>query len=244
MVYNSDANGTIEGEKEQTIEHGSSTSSVTATANTGYKFVKWSDGKTDNPRTDANVIADISVTAEFAKITYKVVYNSDANGTIEGDEEQTIEYGSSTSSVTAKAKDGYKFVKWSDGNTDNPRTDVNVMADITVTAEFAKEEEKKVEESFLDLRPSELLTPNGDRFNAEWTIDKLKGKPNMVRIFDKTGVLVYQKKDYMLDEERFKGFAKDSKEFGDGEELPIGIYFYFIELETGYKKKGFLYIIK
>ena len=32
----------------------------------GYHFVNWSDGSTANPRTDTNVLADKSVTANFA----------------------------------------------------------------------------------------------------------------------------------------------------------------------------------
>lgn len=40
--------------------------------------------------------------------------------------------------IKATPKDGYKFVKWSDGNTDNPRT-VTVDRDVTFTAQFAEE---------------------------------------------------------------------------------------------------------
>lgn len=38
--------------------------------------------------------------------------------------------------VYAAAKDGYQFSKWSDGNTDNPRT-VKMVGNITLTAQFA-----------------------------------------------------------------------------------------------------------
>src|SRR5690606_29835936 len=33
---------------------------------------------------------------------------------------------------------GFEFVEWSDGSTDNPRTDMKVMSDVTVTALFAE----------------------------------------------------------------------------------------------------------
>ena len=34
-------------------------------ANNGYHFLQWSDDVTANPRTDANVTADVTVVAEF-----------------------------------------------------------------------------------------------------------------------------------------------------------------------------------
>jgi hypothetical protein len=64
-VYAGD-NGTISGQTNQTVNHGNSTTEVTAVPDEGYHFVQWSDGRTDNPRKDTNVTADITVTAEFA----------------------------------------------------------------------------------------------------------------------------------------------------------------------------------
>lgn len=43
-----------------------------------------------------------------------------------------------TATLTATAKEGYKFVQWNDGNTSNPRT-ITVTADATYTATFAEE---------------------------------------------------------------------------------------------------------
>ncbi|MCQ2271984.1 MAG: hypothetical protein MJZ72_04260 [Bacteroidales bacterium] len=42
-----------------------------------------------------------------------------------------------TATLTATAKEGYKFVQWIDGNTSNPRT-ITVTADATYTATFAE----------------------------------------------------------------------------------------------------------
>ena len=41
---------------------------MTAVPDGGYRFVNWSDASTVNPRTDANVTANLSVTAGFAMI--------------------------------------------------------------------------------------------------------------------------------------------------------------------------------
>ncbi|GAK55384.1 secreted protein [Candidatus Vecturithrix granuli] len=65
LTYTAGANGSISGTTPQTVNHGASGTAVTAVPNTGYRFVKWSDNSTANPRTDTNVTAAISVTALF-----------------------------------------------------------------------------------------------------------------------------------------------------------------------------------
>jgi hypothetical protein len=47
------------------VAHGSDGTSVEAVSEKGYHFVEWSDGSTDNPRTDRNVTAEINVSAVF-----------------------------------------------------------------------------------------------------------------------------------------------------------------------------------
>lgn len=66
LTYNTGGNGTISGSTPQMVNYGASGTAVTAVPNTGYHFVHWSDGSTTNPRTDANVMASINVTATFA----------------------------------------------------------------------------------------------------------------------------------------------------------------------------------
>ena len=58
--------GTISGSVLQEVTEGDNGMRVTAVANTGYEFVRWSDGVTTATRTDSNVTSDITVTAEFA----------------------------------------------------------------------------------------------------------------------------------------------------------------------------------
>ncbi len=68
--------------------------------------------------------------------TYTLTYIAGEHGSISGDAIQTVAAGGDGSPVTAVADSGYRFVKWSDDSTDNPRTDTNVTANITVTAIF------------------------------------------------------------------------------------------------------------
>ncbi|MGD0539648.1 MAG: SdrD B-like domain-containing protein, partial [Verrucomicrobiota bacterium] len=137
LTYTAGAHGSITGTTPQTVNYGASGSPVTAVPATGYHFVNWGDGSTANPRTDANVRATISVTANFAINTYTLTYTAGAHGSITGTTPQTVNYGGSGNSVTAVPATGYHFVNWGDGSTANPRTDANVTATISVTANFA-----------------------------------------------------------------------------------------------------------
>jgi uncharacterized repeat protein (TIGR02543 family) len=120
------------------VNYGEDGTAVTAVPNTGYHFVNWSDSSTANPRADTNVIANVSVTANFALDTFTLNYAAGANGTLTGDTPQTVNYGGSGTAVTAVPNAGYHFVDWSDSSTDNPRTDTNVTANLSVTANFAQ----------------------------------------------------------------------------------------------------------
>jgi hypothetical protein len=137
LTYTAGANGTITGTSPQTVNSGADGTPVTATPNSGYHFVQWSDGSTANPRTDTNVTANISVSASFAINTYTLTYTAGANGTITGTSPQTVNHGANGTAVTATPNAGYHFVQWSDGSTANPRTDTNVTANISVSASFA-----------------------------------------------------------------------------------------------------------
>lgn len=66
LTYTPGSNGSITGTSPQSICRNSSGSAVTAVPNSGYSFVNWSDSSTSNPRTDSNVTADITVTANFS----------------------------------------------------------------------------------------------------------------------------------------------------------------------------------
>ena len=140
LTYAAGANGTISGTTPQTVNHGGNGTQVTAVPNAGYHFVSWSDGVLTAARTDLNVTADISVTATFAINTYTLTYVAGANGAISGTTPQTVNHGGNGTQVTAVPNAGYRFVSWSDGVLTAARTDLNVTADITVTASFASDQ--------------------------------------------------------------------------------------------------------
>lgn len=137
LDYSPGPNGSITGERWQTVDYGADGSAVTAVPDTGYHFTEWSDGTTENPRTDTNVTEDVEVTAIFSANTYTLTYTAGANGSLSGDTTQTVDYEAQGTEVTAIANAGYQFTQWSDGSTENPRIDDYVTDHIEVTAYFA-----------------------------------------------------------------------------------------------------------
>ena len=105
---------------------------ITATPDQGYHFVKWSNGKTETSF-ELTVTESVNLKAEFDKNVHTLTVSAGANGTVTGG--GTVEAGSSAE-ISATAAEGYHFVKWSDGNTSASRT-VVVDKDIELTAEFA-----------------------------------------------------------------------------------------------------------
>ena len=106
---------------------------ISATAKYGYHFSSWENGNADNPR-QVQVTGDKEYMAYFDKNTYTVTTSCDGNyGTVSPT--VTGEY-LDTITLTATPTSGYHFSRWSDGNTDNPRTLV-LTQDTILTAEFA-----------------------------------------------------------------------------------------------------------
>ena len=120
-----------------TFEEGQN-ATITAVAATNYKFVNWTkegaEVSTENPYTFA-VTETATYTANFVEIT-KYTINATANdgemGSVTGGGDY---YEGSTATLIATAKGGYVFEKWSDDNTDNPRT-ITVSEAATYTAIF------------------------------------------------------------------------------------------------------------
>ena len=99
---------------------------------TCYRFVRWQDNNTQNPR-PFTVTANATYTATFEPIicTVSVSSNNTAWGTVSGG--GTYQCGTTSVTLSAQPNTGYHFVRWSDNNTDNPRTmdatgDTNLIA--------------------------------------------------------------------------------------------------------------------
>lgn len=134
--YKVEGNGTLQGDRAQTVLYGEDASTVTAIPDEGYKFVKWSDGKTEPARTDRNITENLEVTAEFAIKKYSLHYLTEGGGWIKSKPIQTVEHGKDGETVTAQPDKGHEFMGWSDGLETPERTDRGITEDFEVTAIF------------------------------------------------------------------------------------------------------------
>jgi len=133
LTYLAGDNGSLTGETTQVVAQGEDGSPVTAVPEEGYVFSQWSDGRTDNPRTDINVSADITVTAHFAAqvVTITAAPNNPDYGSVSGDGE--YEYGDEVT-LTATPADGYHFIDWTEDG-----TQVSTHAEYVFVAEEDRE---------------------------------------------------------------------------------------------------------
>ena len=140
-------NGTVTG--SGTYEYGEY-ATINAEPASHYHFVRWSDGSIVNPRT-LTVTRNRHLTAYFEPDLYTIEVAAE-NGTVYGASSQ-FEFGA-VATLTATADFGYHFVKWTDGNTDNPRlvtVDATVLSDIRpFTAVFEKNPEPEFSHVAVD----------------------------------------------------------------------------------------------
>ena len=110
---------------------------ITATSNSEYQFVNWSNGSTQNPIT-ITLMADQVLMANFTKVKYGLTLLTEGEGTISEElisSGRTSEYNSgSLVRLTATPAIGYSFTGWTGDltSTDNPlEVDINSAKSIT-----------------------------------------------------------------------------------------------------------------
>lgn len=95
------------------------TALIQASANSGYHFLQWNDGNTGNPR-QLQLTSDTAFEAVFV-VNYSYI-SVESNDPLMGSVTGTGTYNyNAPVTLTATANDGYHFLKWNDGNTQNPR---------------------------------------------------------------------------------------------------------------------------
>ncbi len=135
ITYKAGANGSITGAAIQTVNHGGSTTEVTATPVPGYHFVSWSDGKTNAKRHEENVTASATYTANFAVNTYTVTYAPGTQGTFIAQVTTGLHYGDATPvAPEVTGNPGYIFTGWS------PKVAERVTKTVTYTAQWSQDE--------------------------------------------------------------------------------------------------------
>lgn len=157
LTYNAGTGGTINGTTPQTVNCSTNGSLVTATPNIGYHFLNWSDAVATPGRTDLNIVANLTVTANFAIDVKTVTYSAGSNGTVNGSWPENVNYGSNSSWVLASPNSCYHFVNWSDSSTTNPRQEVNVTSNVSFTANFA-----------INVQTVTYTAGSGGTVNSSW----------------------------------------------------------------------------
>ena len=123
------------------IEHGALLT-LQAQPDSGFVFKQWADGNTDNPRV-VTVETDITYEAHYTALPTEGETPSAPDmarctiymGNCETPFSQDFPTGTELE-IHAQPNECNHFVRWSDGNTNNPRTIV-ITSDITLKAEFA-----------------------------------------------------------------------------------------------------------
>ncbi|OXB06393.1 hypothetical protein B0A81_13845 [Flavobacterium plurextorum] len=90
------------------------------------------------------------------------------------------------------------------------------------------------------------ISPNGDGINDKLVIDGIDCFPNnTVRVYNRYGAQVYEKKGYDNVTNPFEGFSDGRATVIRGDKLPTGTYFYTLEYDDKGKqiqRSGYLYI--
>ena len=108
---------------------------LTAMASNNWLFIKWTDGVTNNPRVIVVPANNSTYTANFAATAaINVGANTNDGGSVTGGGVYLV---GSNDVLTATASNGWRFIRWSDGPTNSPRTVVVGGAGASYTAIFA-----------------------------------------------------------------------------------------------------------
>jgi|GEM_PF-4331767 len=145
-LANSATSGTVPTDNTDYTQNQSATAAnnTGSLAQTGYTFSGWNTAADGSGTTYAAGSGNIPMSggnvtlyAKWTASNFTLTYTAGANGSISGTSPQSVASGGNGSAVTAVPATGYSFVNWSDASTSNPRQDLAVSGNITVTANFA-----------------------------------------------------------------------------------------------------------
>ncbi|MFN2423930.1 MAG: gliding motility-associated C-terminal domain-containing protein, partial [Cryomorphaceae bacterium] len=113
-----------------------------------------------------------------------------------------------------------------DGGAENPRgflTETTIFTVVVTDAEGCTASDSVLVTVLPSVEISSGFTPNNDGVNDRWIIDNIELFPeSLVSIFNRWGQLLYRQRSYNM------GNAWDGTY--EGSALPIGTYYYTIEL--------------
>ena len=142
--------------------------------------------------------------------------------------------------VTANIPDGSVIADESDDPTD--------LTDIDNNGDGEPDDPTVTPLSSCQIVPNTLVTPNGDGDNDYFSINGMDCHPdNVIEIYNRWGVLVYETKSYDTIGNVFRGKSEGRVTVKQNDMLPVGTYYYIIKYTdsttgSGKSKAGYLYI--
>ncbi len=151
---------------------------IYATPYPGYRFSHWNDGDTNNPRS-VFLMQDTSFVAYFTGTTpceVVVVSSDETKGMVSGGGSY---WNGDTVVMSAEAFEPYRFVKWDDGDTNNPRQIV-ATCDTVFTAVFG-------ERVGIDESESVLFTLSPNPAQDVVVVECLQYAAAVISVYDVSG---------------------------------------------------------
>ncbi|MCC9065368.1 DUF7507 domain-containing protein [Flavobacterium piscisymbiosum] len=93
------------------------------------------------------------------------------------------------------------------------------------------------------------MSPNGDTKNERFYIQGLECYPdNTVEIYNRWGVLVFERENYNNEERAFRGMSEGRTTVKQSDGLPVGTYYYILKYKdsdsNAHQEAGYLYLSK
>lgn len=157
---------------------------VSAVAHDGFRFTHWSNGATDNPYT-FTLTCDTTLTAFFeadvpVQYTVTATANDASMGSVSGG--GTFDEGTEVT-LTATPNEGYRFVRWSTGDTTATLTFV-VTEDVSLVAVF-----EEIPVGIDEIEASSIMV-----HSSHMNIYVKGGDGQMLTIFDVDGRIIISEK--------------------------------------------------
>ena len=139
LIVNAGNGGSVSVSPLQDCYEAGTPVTLTANPNDGYEFEAWSDGNTNARRTIV-MNKDYNLTATFRIIDipanhYTLTLTCDEGGLVSKSPDLAYYEENASVTISATANEGYKFVQWSDGNTNAIRV-VTMNQNYTLHATF------------------------------------------------------------------------------------------------------------
>ncbi len=179
LTYNASEGGRIQGQTTQTILKGADAQTVTAVAESGYKFTGWSDGVTTAERTDKDVQSNLTVTAEFQK---------ESTPPVEPDDVDKSKLQNAVDLYADADPDLYTAASWQAWKTAWDYA-VEVLNDENATQSAVDQALANLEEAVAGLEKKDSGTPQNPTDDGKDSADQGSGKDKAPQTGDNTNIV-------------------------------------------------------